>query len=117
MADVVTIPPHGNMPSFIIKPPGYRRKQRRYNDQEMSVLAPFKNEYLQTKSPAARSTMYRDKILPAMWVQWTSTGRPLDTDERIQLAVSVRFYSKISFAPSDSNAGTADFCAKQLAYQ
>lgn len=48
--------------------------QRIFNEQERAVLDGFKDQYMDTRSPAARKDLAKDKIFPGIFNYWKGVG-------------------------------------------
>lgn len=61
---------------------------RVYNAQERSAIDPFKTQYLEATSPAARKTIAQVHIFPALFNYWSSIVEVFD-DEKMYLRATV----------------------------
>lgn len=63
--------------------PADRRKQRRYDNDEMAAINMFKDQYRATKSAEERTDMYIKKLLPAILGVWKQKGTVPTTDDKL----------------------------------
>lgn len=59
-----------------------------YNSQEWNVIDPFKSQYMDTTSPAARKTIARIHIFPALFNYWSGVGQVIN-DSTMKLQATV----------------------------
>jgi hypothetical protein len=57
------------------------RPTRVYNTQEREVIDPFRDQYMDAGSPAARKTIAMIHIFPALFNYWASIGKVFDDRE------------------------------------
>jgi hypothetical protein len=59
------------------------RLTRVYNAQERNVIDPFKSQYMDATSPAARKTIAKVHIFPAIFNYWSNMGQVMDDREMV----------------------------------
>jgi hypothetical protein len=57
------------------------RLVRVYNTQERAAINPFKTEYLNATTPAARKTIAQVYIFPALFNYWAGIGEAIREDQ------------------------------------
>jgi hypothetical protein len=60
------------------------RHERVYSKEERLLIDPFKTEYLEANSPAARKAIVQTKILQPLFEYWEKIGEKVPTDKMEQ---------------------------------
>src|ERR1700679_1153201 len=76
----ITISRSASFSSFNMPPPTGPLK-RVYNAQERAVINPFKEDFLNAATPAARKAIAQVHMFPALFNYWDSIGITINDDE------------------------------------
>lgn len=62
------------------------QQARVYDEHERAVIDPFKSEYMDATTPAARKLVAQLQIFPAIFHYWESIGEKINDEERQELS-------------------------------